>query len=157
MNIEIKNKNALFPIGTIAKMYNISVAAIRLYEQEGLVIPKKSKGRHRTFTANDIQRIGCIRDLLENSGLNFAGIRQMLAAVPCWEIKPCSLEDRENCDAFHKSVVPCWMAAEKGELCKDADCSECPVYSEMADCSNIKMVLKKYWRTDSNDEQTQEA
>ena len=157
MNIEIKNKDALFPIGTVAKMFNISVAAVRLYEQEGLVIPQKSKGGHRSFTAADIQRIGCIRDLLENSGLNFAGIRLMLAAVPCWEIKPCTISDRENCDAFHSSVVPCWLVETKGELCKEADCTKCSVYSEMANCSNLKMVLKKYWRTDSNDEQTQKA
>jgi hypothetical protein len=49
------------------------------------------------------------------------------------------------------------MVENKGTLCKDADCAECPVYSEIADCSNIKMVLKKYWRADLNEDQTQEA
>ncbi len=151
MKIEVKDQDALFPIGTVAKIFNISVATLRLYEQEGLLLPHKSKGKHRMYTSSDIKRIECIRGLIEERGLNFAGIRLMLSTVPCWELKPCSMEDRRNCDAYYKSLVPCWMVENKGEKCKNEDCSECPVYLESAECQNIKVILRKYWRTNTDE------
>ncbi len=152
MEIHLINEDALFPIGTVAKMFGISVATLRLYEQEGLLLPRKSKGKHRMYSASDIKRIECIRDLIEKQGLNFAGIRLMLSTVPCWELKPCSMEDRKNCDAYYKSLVPCWMVETKGEKCKNEDCSLCPVYLKSAECANIKVILKKYWRTNPDEE-----
>ncbi len=151
MKFDIQNPNALFPIGSVAKVFNISVATLRLYESEGLVLPQKSKGGHRLYSQNDIKRIECIRNLLEERGLNFAGIRLMLSTIPCWELKPCSQEDRKNCDAYYKSLVPCWMVENKGEKCKNEDCSLCPVYQNSSDCSNIKVILKKYWRSYSDE------
>ncbi|WP_456443231.1 MerR family transcriptional regulator [Caldithrix abyssi] len=142
-----QTKKMLYPIGMVAKMFNISVSTIRLYENEGLIIPIKSQGQHRYFTPADIQRLECIRDLIEKKGLNFAGIRLMLSTIPCWDLKPCTSEDRLNCDAYYKSQVPCWMVAIKGERCKNENCVECPVYQESAQCANIKVILKKYWRT----------
>ncbi len=147
MKIEVKDPNVLFPIGTVAKMFDVSVATLRLYESEGLIIPQKSKGKHRLYSQSDITRIRCIRNLLEERGLNFAGIRLMLSTIPCWELKPCSEEDRKNCDAYYKSLVPCWLVEHKGEKCKNEDCSLCPVYQNSSECSNIKVILKKYWRS----------
>ena len=146
MNTVLQNDDMIYPIGVVARMFSISVPTLRLYEQEGLVIPKKSKGKHRQYTSRDIKRNECIRNLIENQGLNLAGIRMMLSTIPCWELKPCSEEDRMACDAYSESVVPCWMVENKGELCKNQDCTECPVYQDAAECSNIKDILNKYWR-----------
>lgn len=153
MIIEVKNPDTLFPIGTVAKIFGVSVAAIRLYETEGLVLPHKSKGGHRLYSQNDIKRIECIRNLLDEKGLNFAGIRLMLSTIPCWELKPCSEADRKNCDAYYKSLVPCWLVENKGEKCKNEDCSLCPVYMNSSECSNIKVILKKYWRSYPDEKQ----
>ncbi len=154
MLIEVKDSNTLYPIGMVAKMFGVSVATIRLYESEGLVIPHKSKGKHRLYSQSDMKRIECIRDLLDERGLNFAGIRLVLSTIPCWELKPCSQEDRNNCDAYHKSLVPCWMVENKGEICKNEDCALCPVYQKSSECSNTKVILKKYWRSSPNEEQS---
>ncbi len=153
MDTKPKNKKeVLYPIGMVAKMFNLSVSTIRLYENEGLIIPHKSQGNHRYFTETDLKRLECIRGLIEDKGLNFAGIRLLLSTIPCWELKPCSEEDRKNCDAFYKSQVPCWLVENKGDRCKNENCAECPVYLESAQCSNIKVILKKFWRTPFNEE-----
>jgi len=34
---------------------------------------------------------------MKKDGLNIAGIRTLLALVPCWAIRPCSDEEREKC------------------------------------------------------------
>ena len=148
-----KSKNEeekLFPIGMVAKLFSISVATLRLYEAEGLIIPRKSKGKHRLYSESDLKRIECIRDMIEQKGLNLAGIRMMLSTIPCWELKPCSIEDRENCDAYYTTSVPCWMVENKGEKCKNEDCRLCSVYIKSAACNNIKVILKEFWRTETD-------
>ena len=73
----------LYPIGLVAKMFGISVATLRLYESEGLILPQKSPGQHRSFTEDDIKRIACIRSMITEKGLNLAGVRMVFSALPC--------------------------------------------------------------------------
>jgi len=123
-------------------MFNISVATLRLYESEGLILPQKSKGQHRSFTVNDIKRISCIRELVNEKGLNLAGVRMLFSALPCWDIKKCSDRDRENCPAYKDSQDPCWISKTKDSICGEADCSLCPVYVNFSNCTNIKQILQ---------------
>lgn len=146
----VEKKEDLYPIGMVAKMFKISVATLRMYENEGLIIPQKSRGKHRLYSDADMHRIKCIRKMIEEKGLNIAGIRMTLSAIPCWEIKPCSAEDRESCDAYHTSEIPCWIVENKGEACKNEDCRQCDVYLQSAQCSSIKHILKRFWRSKPN-------
>jgi MerR family transcriptional regulator/heat shock protein HspR len=150
--MDSKSKDLQYPIGMVAKMFNISVATLRLYENEGLLIPHKTKGKHRYFSATDLTRIRCIRTMIEEKGLNLAGIRMMLSAIPCWELKPCSEEDRKNCEAYIDSSQPCWQTEVRGEICSQNDCHECSVYLHSAECRDLKSILNTYWRVRKNDQ-----
>ena len=140
----------LYPIGKVAKMFGISVATLRLYEEKGLILPQKSKGKHRSYTEGDLLRIACIRKMIMEKGLNLAGVSLVFSTLPCWEIKSCSLKDRQNCPAFNDAEEPCWVVKNKDSVCGNEDCSQCPVYREFADCKNIKLILKRYWKTIEN-------
>lgn len=122
-------------------MFDISVATLRLYESEGLILPQKSKGNHRSYTANDLERILCIRQMINENGLNLAGVRMLFSAIPCWNIKKCLPQERENCAAYQDSMNPCWISKNKNSVCAESDCSQCPVYVEFSNCSNIKSIL----------------
>lgn len=146
-----KTENILYPIGQVARMFNISVATLRLYETEGLILPEKTKGKHRLYSDVDIKRIRCIRNMIEEKGINLAGIRMMLSAIPCWEIKQCSEEDRMNCDVYTTTQTkPCWQVEVRGSICSKDDCRACDVYVNTSDCVDIKSILNKYWRAHSN-------
>ena len=67
-------------------MYGISVAAdlvgmgaqnLRLYEARGLLEPERTRGGTRRYSANDLDRLRRIGDLLD-AGLNLAGISMVL-------------------------------------------------------------------------------
>lgn len=148
--MEAKTEKALYPIGYVARMFDVSVATLRLYEAEGLLIPHKSKGNHRLYSESDIKRIRCIRRMIDEEGINLAGIRMMLSAIPCWELKPCSDEDRANCDAYKTATKPCWLVDVKGEICSSADCHSCNVYVLSSECTDIKNILNTYWRVRKN-------
>ncbi|QNB45218.1 hypothetical protein BR63_02120 [Thermanaerosceptrum fracticalcis] len=49
---------------------------------------------------------------------------------PCWEIKNCSPEKKENCTAFHNQTLPCWaVGGRHGGTCHDTEkCKGCQVY-----------------------------
>jgi MerR family transcriptional regulator/heat shock protein HspR len=67
--------------------YMISVAAdlvgmhpqtLRIYEQKGLVRPKRTAGNTRLYSEVDIERLRLIQRLTSEIGLNLAGVEQVL-------------------------------------------------------------------------------
>jgi MerR family transcriptional regulator/heat shock protein HspR len=67
--------------------YMISVAAglvgmhpqtLRLYEQKGLVRPKRTAGNTRLYSEADIERLQLIQRLTNELGLNLAGVELVL-------------------------------------------------------------------------------
>lgn len=127
----------MLKIGEVAEHLGISVQSIRLYEAEGLLISFKSPKGTRWYSQQDISWIEKIRDLI-SEGLNFAGIRRLLALIPCWALKPCRPEDRANCAMRHEVRFPCWIAPDK--LCTEQlkECYHCPTYRKAKDYVNLK-------------------
>lgn len=70
-----------------APVYGITVAAdlagmdaqsLRLYERRGLLEPARTEGGTRRYSADDVDRLHRIGDLLED-GVNLAGIQRVFA------------------------------------------------------------------------------
>ncbi len=68
-------------------VYNISIAAelvgvhprtLRIYEETGLVIPARTEGNTRLFSNADIEILQHIRFLIQEKGLNLAGVKLIL-------------------------------------------------------------------------------
>ena len=146
MELKIDVDEPLYSIGVVAKKFDLSVHTLRLYESEGLILPYKTETKRRLYSQSDLSRIACIRDLIENKGLNIAGIKSLLAMIPCWQIKPCSEEDREKCEAYTSQSLPCWIVKHKGEKCQHIECRECNVYKSLSMCNNFKEYLKATWK-----------
>ena len=51
------NEEPLYPIGTAARMLNVSVHTLRLYEREGLILPHRKDTGHRLYSNADIERV----------------------------------------------------------------------------------------------------
>ena len=67
--------------------YMISVAAdivgmhpqtLRIYEQKGLVRPKRTAGNTRLYSERDLERLRLIQRLTNELGLNLAGVEHVL-------------------------------------------------------------------------------
>ena len=137
------NQNKLiYPIGVVAKILDISVHTIRLYEREGLLLVCKTETGRRIFSEKDIERLRCIRKMILEKGLNIQGIKKILSFIPCWRLNPnCSAKDYKECIAYQQAQAPCWALPEKPSLCEKADCYTCPVYNLPIDCNNIKQLF----------------
>ncbi len=129
-------------------MLNISVETLRLYEREGLFVPYKLSLGHRRFTLADIEWIKCIQRQIHENKLNFAGIRYLLSLLPCYEMKPCSLEDKESCPAGTKSCRPCWDFEDTPCRVKGENCRTCVVYQQVLSVDKLKEILQVKFKCD---------
>jgi hypothetical protein len=125
-------------IGEVARHFDVSVDLLRLYEREGLLIPIKSAKGTRYFTQYDYAWIETLLRLVRNAGLNFAGIRHLLALLPCWQIRACGELRQPTCTIEVNTSSPCWM---KQSCCRPGDCYSCDVYRNASRCENLKSFV----------------
>lgn len=129
-------------IGTVANEAGVAVQTIRLYEEERLILPFKTKTGRRMYSLSDLDRILCIRKMLTEHGLNISGIKKLLSLVPCWEFKGGLDSDCKNCPAYYDAQGPCWsMKSEVGIKCQVEDCRSCPAYRIELNCEKLKEVV----------------
>lgn len=126
-------------IGEVASHFNISVDLLRLYERESLLIPLKSSKGTRYFTERDYPWITTLLRLVREEGLNFAGIRRLLALIPCWKLHGCDASRNTQCLQLLSAVEPCWT--EHTCCMPQADCYACEVYRTASQCENLKALV----------------
>ncbi|MEZ0166535.1 redox-sensitive transcriptional activator SoxR [Kineococcus sp. LSe6-4] len=71
----------LLSIGTVAARAGVSVAALRHYEQRGLVHPVRDAGGRRRFPRHVLRRLAVVA-AGQRVGLSLADIAEALAALP---------------------------------------------------------------------------
>lgn len=76
-----------YTIRVAAQRAGLHEQSLRLYERRGLIAPARSKGNIRRFSDEDIEQVRFIRRLVDDLGVNLAGVeviiqlrRQLLAA-----------------------------------------------------------------------------
>jgi MerR family glutamine synthetase transcriptional repressor len=80
MGEEIRRNMAVFPIGIVMKLTDLTARQIRYYEQHELIQPARTDGNQRLFSFNDVERLMEIKSLIEK-GVNIAGIKQVMNPV----------------------------------------------------------------------------
>jgi len=141
-NTSVTGTSPVYTLSTTSELSGIPVHSIRQYIDKGLIIPFKKESSRNLFSQVDILRLKYIHKLLNESGLNISWIRMLLALLPCWAIRQCSVTEREICQAFHSVAYPCWEASEKGTGCKNTNCRECEVYRIVENYPDVKSFIK---------------
>jgi len=80
MSDEIRRNLALFPIGIVQKLTDLTARQIRYYETNQLIRPARTEGNQRLFSFNDVERLLQIKRLIDQ-GLNIAGIKTVLGTA----------------------------------------------------------------------------
>ena len=61
---ELRRSLAVFPIGTVMKLTDLTARQIRYYEDQGLIQPERTAGNRRMYSLNDMDRFLEIKDFL---------------------------------------------------------------------------------------------
>ena len=68
----------IFIISVAARMLGVRTQTLRYYESIGLVEPARSKGNQRVYSQNDVERVRQIRNLMDDLGVNLAGVEVVM-------------------------------------------------------------------------------
>lgn len=73
-----RSMETLYVISVAAELAGMHPQTLRQYDRIGLVIPKRTKGRGRRYSAEDIAELREIQRLSQEEGINLAGIKRLL-------------------------------------------------------------------------------
>ncbi len=65
-------------ISAVAERFEIHPQTLRLYEREGLIAPRRSKGNTRLYDDETLSRLETILTLTRDLGVNLAGVEVIL-------------------------------------------------------------------------------
>jgi MerR family transcriptional regulator, heat shock protein HspR len=76
--IEVASDRGVFMISVAAELANMHPQTLRMYEQRGLVEPKRSPKGTRLYSQADVERLRRIQEMTGELGLNLAGVQRVL-------------------------------------------------------------------------------
>jgi MerR family transcriptional regulator/heat shock protein HspR len=74
----IPHNEPVFQISVVSRMVGLHQQTIRSYERVGLVRPARSSGNTRLYSAADIERLQQVVRLVNDLGVNLAGVDVIL-------------------------------------------------------------------------------
>jgi MerR family transcriptional regulator/heat shock protein HspR len=69
----------LYLISMAAELLDMHPQTLRKYERLGLVRPLRTLGSMRVYTKEELQRLRLIKTLVEDAGVNLAGVQRLLS------------------------------------------------------------------------------
>jgi MerR family transcriptional regulator, heat shock protein HspR len=68
----------LYTIKIAAELCGMHEQSLRMYERRGLIAPQRSPGNIRRFSDEDVEQIRFIKRLVDDLGVNLAGVEVIL-------------------------------------------------------------------------------
>lgn len=78
-SIEVDADRGVFMISVAAELAEMHPQTLRMYEQRGLIEPKRSPKGTRLYSHSDVERLRRIQQMTNDLGLNLAGVERVLA------------------------------------------------------------------------------
>lgn len=69
----------LYFISMAARLLDMHPQTLRKYERLGLVTPTRTLGSMRVYTSDELERLRLIKRLVEDAGVNLAGVQRLLS------------------------------------------------------------------------------
>jgi MerR family transcriptional regulator/heat shock protein HspR len=93
MDWETKSR---YVISVAARLVGIEAHTLRYYEKLGLIQPERSNGNIRLYSEDDINRLRHIKTLMNDLGVNLAGVEVALRLMQRMEEMQQRVEEMEN-------------------------------------------------------------
>jgi MerR family transcriptional regulator, heat shock protein HspR len=89
----------LYFISMAARLLEMHPQTLRKYERLGLVTPTRTVGSMRVYTQDELARLKLIKHLVEEEGVNLAGVQRLLAiAESVQRLRPLMRENGGRAD-----------------------------------------------------------
>jgi len=95
----------LYFISMAARLLDMHPQTLRKYERLGLVRPTRTVGSMRVYTTDEMQRLRLIKHLVEDVGVNLAGVQRLLSiAEAVQRLRPLVREEGVRSEARRRVV-----------------------------------------------------
>jgi MerR family transcriptional regulator, heat shock protein HspR len=123
-------KRPVFMIGIAAELIGVHPQTLRMYEQKGLLHPRKSLKNTRLYSQEDVDLGRYIQKLTQEMGMNLAGVKKILDlekqierlevenARLSEELERQSAEHGKAVEEVHRSYKREIMLLPRGELAR---------------------------------------
>lgn len=93
-------------ISDAARMLDMHPQTLRKYERLGLVRPARTVGSMRLYSRDEIERLRFIKRLVDESGVNLAGVQQLLSVAETMQrIRPLMRQSALQRDATRRRLL----------------------------------------------------
>ena len=90
----------LYFISMAARLLDMHPQTLRKYERLGLVRPTRTIGSMRVYSQGELERLRLIKHLVEEAGINLAGVQRLLSiAEAIQRIRPLVHDDASRPEA----------------------------------------------------------
>ncbi len=72
-------EHEFFFISVAAEMLDVHPQTLRKYERLGLIRPSRTVGSMRVYSREELERVRLIKHLVDELGINLAGVRRLLS------------------------------------------------------------------------------
>src|SRR5688572_15836277 len=113
----------VFIISVAARLLEMHPQTLRKYEREGLIAPSRTTGNLRLYSDRDIERLRQVKYLVEERGLNLAGVqlaleltrrlREARERVLTQEAAGCALDAKELADEYDRLLAALGVREER--------------------------------------------
>ena len=74
---EVERTRGVYMISVAAELASMHPQTLRMYEQRGLIEPKRSPKGTRLYSAEDVERLRRIQEMTTELGMNLAGVERV--------------------------------------------------------------------------------
>ncbi|HAX24430.1 MAG TPA: MerR family transcriptional regulator [Thermomicrobiales bacterium] len=101
----MQESEPLYVISVASRLLRLHPQTLRKYEREGFVAPSRTSGNLRLYSTEDIDRLRQVKHLVEERGINLAGVQLALGLteeirVLQEELRARSRDDYDNIAAI---------------------------------------------------------
>ncbi|MEA2214103.1 MAG: MerR family transcriptional regulator, heat shock protein HspR [Solirubrobacteraceae bacterium] len=75
--VEVSSDRGVFMISVAAELAEMHPQTLRMYEQRGLIEPKRSPKGTRLYSQKDVNRLRRIQEMTAELGMNLAGVERV--------------------------------------------------------------------------------
>lgn len=96
----------LFFISMAADMLGMHPQTLRKYERLGLIQPSRTIGSMRLYSREELERLRLIKHLVDELGINLAGVQRLLIVAEVMQrIRPLIEDDALNTGAGRRQLL----------------------------------------------------
>jgi MerR family transcriptional regulator/heat shock protein HspR len=117
--ITVDSQRGVFMISVAAELAEMHPQTLRMYEQRGLITPKRSAKGTRLYSQEDVERLRRIQEMTTELGLNLAGVERVLELEAQLERAQRKLEQLEEKSRAMRAELQAEMDAVRRSLSSD--------------------------------------